>query len=160
MLCLEPVTGKNVYSLMDLQVAPEQETFVAPNAVSLAEAYVALTRDGHAFPFGLMDGETPVGFVMIGFDVDADWEDAPAVAYGSYNLWRLMIDRRYQGRGYGREAMGLALDFIRTFPCGPADICWLSYEPENVAAKALYASFGFVETGEFDGEEAIAVLRL
>lgn len=160
MLRLEPVTGKNVLALLELQVAPDQETFVAPNAVSLAEAYVALTRGGHVYPFGLYDGDTPVGFVMIGFDVDQDWTDAPAVAYGSYNLWRLMIDRRYQGRGYGREAMGLALDFIRTFPCGPAARCWLSYEPENTRAKTLYASFGFVETGDFDGEEAIAVLKL
>ena len=38
--------------------------------------------------------------------------------------------------------------------------CWLSYEPENERAKALYAAFGFRETGEFDGDEAIAVLKL
>ena len=37
---------------------------------------------------------------------------------------------------------------------------WLSYEPENETARRLYASYGFVETGEMDGEEVIAVLRL
>ena len=26
--------------------------------------------------------------------------------------------KRYQGKGYGRKAMELALDYIRTFPCG------------------------------------------
>ena len=49
--------------------------------------------------------------------------------------------------------MKLALDFIKTFPCGEAEYCWLSYEPENTVAKAPYESFGFVETGDMDGEE-------
>jgi ribosomal protein S18 acetylase RimI-like enzyme len=50
--------------------------------------------------------------------------------------------------------------FIADKPCGPAACCWLSYEPENETAKALYASFGFQETGEWDGDEKIAVLNL
>ena len=97
---------------------------------------------------------------MIGYDVDNDWDDAPEIAGGNYNLWRLMIDQAYQGRGYGREAVRLALEFIRSLPCGPADYCWLSYEPENDAARRLYSSFGFAETGEKDGEELIATLKL
>ena len=56
--------------------------------------------------------------------------------------------------------MELALDFIQTFPCGKAEYCWLSYEPENTVAKELYASFGFKENGDMDGEEIIAVLKL
>ena len=81
-------------------------------------------------------------------------------ANGNYNLWRLMIDQKYQHRGYGKKAIELALEFVRTFPCGKAEYCWLSYEPENVVAKELYTSFGFEETGEKDGEELIAVLKL
>lgn len=98
--------------------------------------------------------------MMIGYDKDDYWKDAPAIAEGNYNLWRLMIDKNYQNRGYGKQAVELALRFIRTFPCGKADFCWLSYEPENAVAKSLYASFGFIETGEKDGEEQIAVLKL
>ena len=97
---------------------------------------------------------------MIGFDVDDDWEDAPQIAKGNYNLWRLMIDRSYQNKGYGAEAVRLALEFVKSFPCGKADYCWLSYEPENEVARRLYRSFGFTETGEMDGEEIIAILRL
>ena len=97
---------------------------------------------------------------MIGFGTDDDWEDAPPVAKDSYNLWRLMIDEKHQGKGYGTAAMRLILDWIRSEPCGPAECCWLSYEPENERAKKLYAAFGFRETGAFDGEEAIAVLYL
>ena len=78
----------------------------------------------------------------------------------SLSMWRLMIDDHYQGKGYGKEAVRLALDFIRTRPCGSADYCWLSYEPENDVARKLYQSFGFTETGEYDGEEMIAVLEL
>lgn len=97
---------------------------------------------------------------MIGFGTDSSWDDAPAIAQNNYDLRRLMIDIKYQGRGYGKEALNLALEFIHTFPCGKAEYCWLSYEPENKVARDLYRSFGFVETGEKDGEELIAVLKL
>ena len=97
---------------------------------------------------------------MIGFGTDSSWDKAPAIAQNNYDLRRLMIDAKFQGRGYGKEALNLALEFIRTFPCGKAEFCWLSYEPENKAARNLYRTFGFVETGEKDGEEVIAVLGL
>ena len=160
MLRLEKVNGRNVWDILKLTVSEDQRDFVARNDISIIEAYTAITAHGYAFPFGLYEEETPVGFLMIGYDADDYWDDAPPIAKGSYNLWRLMIDRAYQKKGYGKEAVSLALDFIRTFPCGKADICWLSYEPENTVARHLYASFGFVETGETDGEELIAVLKL
>ena len=84
-------------------------------------------------PFGIYDDETPVGFCMIGFGTDDDWEDAPDIARSNYNLWRFMIDERYQGKGYGRAAMKQIVDYIASEPCGPAEYCWLSYEPENAA---------------------------
>ena len=160
MIRLEEINGKNVWGILKLEVGENQKNFVAPNDVSIIEAYIAVTHHGKAFPFGIYDGDTPVGFCMIGFGADDDWEDAPAVAKDNYNLWRFMIDERYQGKGYGRAAMKLIMDYIGSEPCGPAEYCWLSYEPENEKAKALYASFGFRETGEFDGDEAIAVLKL
>lgn len=160
MLRLEKITGKNVWSILKLRVSEDQESFVAPNDISIIEAYTAITGNGYAFPFGIYEGETPVGFLMIGFDADDCWEDAPSIARGNYNLWRLMIDKNYQNKGYGKEAVRLALEFIKTFPCGKTDFCWLSYEPENEIASRLYHSFGFAETGEMDGDEIIAVLKL
>lgn len=160
MLRLERVTGKNVWDILKLRVSDEQRSFVAGNDVSIIEAYTAITGNGYAFPFGLYAGETPVGFLMIGFDTDDFWDDAPPVAKGNYNLWRLMIDQRFQGQGYGTEAVRLALEFIKTRPCGEAEFCWLSYEPDNKTAAQLYRSFGFAETGEMDGEELIAILPL
>lgn len=160
MLRLEKVNGNNVWELLKLQVSDDQKNFVAANDVSIIEAYTTITGNGYAFPFGIYDDETPVGFLMIGFDSDDYWEDAPEIAKGNYNLWRLMIDKEHQRKGYGKEAIKLALDFIGTKPCGEAKYCWLSYEPENQVAAALYSSFGFKETGEMDGEEVIAVLGL
>jgi len=160
MLRLEKVNGANVWDILKLSVNDEQKDFVASNEVSIVEAYTAITANGFAFPFGIYDDDILVGFVMVGFDTDDYWEDAPAIAKENYNLWRLMIDKKYQHKGYGKKAVELALDFIRTFPCGKAEYCWLSYEPENTVAKGLYLSFGFIENGDMDGEEAIAILKL
>ena len=71
-----------------------------------------------------------------------------------------MIDRAFQGQGLGTQALQLSLDYLRTFPCGPADSCWLSYEPDNAAARALYHAAGFVENGSFCGDEVVAVRKL
>ncbi|SER08497.1 GNAT family N-acetyltransferase [Streptococcus gallolyticus] len=121
MLRLEKVNGKNVWDILRLKVSESQKNFVASNDVSIIEAYTAITANGHAFPFGLYDGEKPVGFLMIGFDIDDYWDDAPEIARGNYNLWRLMIDESYQRNGLGKEAVRLALEFINTFPCGKAE---------------------------------------
>lgn len=160
MLHLVKVNGSNVWDILKLTVSESQKNYVAANDTSIIEAYTAITGNGYAFPFGIYDDEKPVGFLMIGFDVDDYWTDAPEIARGNYNLWRLMIDQAWQNRGYGKQAVQLALDFIRSMPCGKAEYCWLSYEPENEAARQLYHSFGFEETGEMDGDEQIAVLRL
>ena len=159
-LYITRVNGKNVWDILKLTVEDDQKNFVANNDISIIEAYTAITANGFAFPFGIYADETPVGFLMIGFDIDDYWDDAPAIAKGNYNLWRLMIDKAYQRRGFGKEAVQLALDFIKSLPCGKAEYCWLSYESENEVARQLYRSFGFTETGEIDGEEQIAVLRL
>lgn len=153
------VNEHNFYALMHLSPAPEQQDYVAPNDYSLAEAYATLSAGRYVQAFGLYDNETPVGFAMIGHDCFSD-EIIPESYKNSYYLWRLMIDQRYQGRGYGKQAMTLLLDFIRTFPDGPAETCSVSFEPENLAAKNLYRSFGFCPTGEMDDDEEIAVLKL
>lgn len=149
-----------MWDILKLSVEERQAGFVARNDVSIIEAYTAIAGGGYAFPFGIYDDTTLVGFLMVGYDTDEDWDDAPEIANNNYNLWRLMIDKRYQHKGYGKEAVKLALNFIKTKPCGEAEYCWLSYEPENAVAKKLYSSFGFVETGDMDGEELIAVLKL
>lgn len=160
MLRLEKVNGQNVWDILKLKVAENQRHFVSSNDRSIIEAYTTIAGNGQVFPFGIYENDTPIGFLMIGFGTDDYWDDAPQVAIDNYNLWRLMIDEKYQNKGYGREAVKLALKFIKTLPCGKAEYCWLSYEPENDIARGLYRSFGFVETGEMDCNELIAVLKL
>ena len=137
----------------------ERYGFVASNVFSVAEAWATADNGGHAFPFAIYNDKMPVGFLMLGYVENAD-RDGVSVEKDNYEIWRFMIDKRYQNRGYGRQVLKLALDFIRTWPCGQAEYCWISYEPENVIAKKLYASFGFEETGEMCGDEVVAVLNL
>ena len=59
-----------------------------------------------------------------------------------------------------KKHSGLRWILYVPFPVEKQSFCWLSYEPENKAAQDLYRSYGFVETGEKDGEEVIAVLKL
>ena len=160
MVRLVKIDAKNVWKIIKLKVSDEQKDFVAPNDLSIIEAYVTITGNGHAFPFGIYDDDVPVGFVMIGYDVDDSYDNPPKIAYGNYSIWRLMIDEKFQNRGYGRTALQLALDFVRTFPCGKAEYCYLSYEPDNEKAKKMYADFGFKENGEMDDDEVVAVLKL
>lgn len=160
MIRIEKVNAKNIWDILELSVSKDQESFVAPNDLSIIEAYIAVTGNGHAFPFGIFENDDPVGFLMIGYDVDDYYENPPHIAYGNYSIWRLMIDEKYQNKGYGKEALRLALEFVRSFPCGEAEFCYLSYELENTKAKKLYSEFGFLENGEKDGDEIVAVLKL
>ena len=113
MIRLEAISGKNVSDILKLRVGEAQKSFVAPNDVSIIEAYIAITHHGHAFPFGIYDGDTPVGFCMIGFGTDDEWEDVPAIARNSYNLWRFMIGDRYYDPADCEEAMLRTADSIR-----------------------------------------------
>ena len=160
MLKLKKINRNNVGEILKLEVFDNQKSFVATNNSSIIEAYIAITENNYVFTFGIYKDDTPVGFLMIGFDVNSDDEGVPRIAKGNYNIWRLMIDKKFQGKEFGKKAMDLALVFVNTFPCGTAKYCWLSYESDNDVARQLYKSVGFVETDEKDGEGIIAILKL
>lgn len=141
---LREVTKDDVRAICRLAVAPGQMSFVAPNAVSLAEAlfepkawYRAVYADG-----------TPVGFAMLSIDPDAP----------EYYLWRFMIDARYQGRGYGRAAVGLIVKFVRTLP--KARELLVSWVPADGGPEPFYRGLGFVPTGAMEENEVVARLIL
>lgn len=156
---LRKIDSGNFEQIAKLEVEPDQVHFVASNVWSLAEAYATAASGMTALPFGIYENGIPVGFVMFGYD-SLDDPDEPPVARENYCLWRFMIDRRYQGRGLGKQALESCLDYLRTFPCGPAAYCWLSYEPENLRAKGLYEKVGFAENGQFCGKEAVLITKL
>lgn len=159
MIHLEKLNYDNFDDVFDLEIKEEQYPFVASNCFSVAEAYVTLINGGKVFPFAIYNDDTLIGFIQIGYGPNAD-QDGVSVEKDNYEIWRFMIDKKFQGNGYGKEALKLALDFIRTWPCGKANLCWLSYEPENVVAKNLYLSLGFEETSEMCDDEVVAVLKL
>ena len=158
MVTLRPITLENRREIFRLDVTEEQHRFVASNLSSAATAWVLITNGGHPVTFAVYADETPVGFTLITYGINS--YELPSVAEGNYNILRLMIDQRYQGRGYGREAMRLILDYIRTFPMGPAELVWIQYMPDNLAAKKLYESFGFRENGEVAHDMPVSVLKL
>ncbi len=160
---LVKVDTENFDSLTHLSVTEEQKKYLVENTYSLAEAYATVAEGRFVQCFGVYDEDVPVGFLMISYDFQSCCKaEVPDFIVNNYDIWRLMIDRHYQRRGYGREAVRLALKYIRTFPCGKADYCWLSYDPENEAAKQLYRSCGFEERPEWyiEGGEMPAVLKL
>ena len=73
-----------------------------------------------------------------------------------HNIWRFMIDERYQSQGYGKAALLLAINNLKE-KHGAREI-FLSVVPENTAAKNLYHSVGFQLTGEMSGSEVVMCL--
>lgn len=139
-LRLRDVTLENARTCMGLTVAPDQARFVASNAESLVQSKF----EPHWLTKAIYAGETMVGFVMYGRDPDFGW-----------GVLRLMIDQSFQGRGYGREAMRLVLADIRA---AGGESVGVGYEEDNGAARRLYQSLGFVETGEQPFGQPFAVL--
>jgi len=141
-MTLREITRDNWLQCVRLTVAPEQEAFVASNGASLAQS----KYEPEWIPLALYDDEEMVGFVMYGVNREE----------GKYWILRVMVDRRYQGQGYGRAAMRLLLERLRAIP--GCDEVAISYEPENEVARRLYASCGFRETGEILEGETVARL--
>jgi len=138
---LEPVTAANWRECAALTVRPEQTRFVA--AVTY---YLCLCAYGSTWhPLAIRRDGTVVGFCMWGVDDDASrW------------IGGLLIDAAAQRSGIARCAV---LHLIEQFESEPDCLeVALSYSPDNTAAKDLYASLGFRETGETedDGEEVVA----
>lgn len=158
MISLRKITLENRRAMFNLEVAEEQRQYVASNLSSVASCYVLSVNGGHPFPFIIYADEQPVGFVMITYGITGYEE--PSLAKDNYCILRLMIDKQHQHKGYGREAMGKILEFIRTFPAGGAQYCWIPYKRDNTAAKKLYESFGFRDNGEVFNNESITVLEL
>jgi diamine N-acetyltransferase len=148
------VTKDNWRELGKLKVREDQQNFVAANIWSIAESQFGFDhpKDGHwdMIPYGIYDDDRPVGFLMIGYNYSHPETQGFVI--------RLMVDEKYQGQGYGKAGMRWILDHYRADERVQA--IGISYEPDNDVARQLYASLGFVETGEIFEGEVVAVLRL
>jgi diamine N-acetyltransferase len=94
-----------------------------------------------------------VGFVMYTYaDKPGGTIDPPCIL-PSYFILRILIDKNHQRKGYGKQAIKKIIDEIKTRPHGKADCIYTSWAPQNIGSKMLFASLGFVETGEIDLDE-------
>ena len=140
MITLRAITEENFIDAFNLKLAPGQERFVSHPVRSLAQAYVYREQ---CQPFGIYEGDTMVGYVMVIYDYDIP----------EYDIWHMMIDESYQRRGYGSAALDLVLDYIKTKPFGSSNRVTLTCNRDNIQALKLYKSKGFTETGAEDEDE-------
>jgi len=172
-ITLEKISWDNYYKVLKLRTTKEQENYVASNKVSLIQAFVTLSNGTPVHSFAIKNGKTIVGFMQLMYDDDwtgyerEDWISSEEYKAHEgkpyYYIWRFMVDKKYQGRGYGREALRQTLEFIKSFPDGKAEFALLSYEQTNEKGRKLYGSFGFEEVFKeylHDDDEVTAMLKL
>ena len=141
---LRPIDEKNVLAIIRLNVTEEQEDLVAPNSVSIAQAAHTTNRWERA----IYADDEPVGYVLLSED-----HEKPR-----YYLWRYMIDKRFQGKGFGKAAMQQVIEYVRSIP-GATEM-FLSYVPSDEGPRAFYAGLGFEDTGVEHGGELEMRLEL
>ncbi len=130
---LKKITPENIEEVLALNVSAEQEPFVENTARSLARAWVYQST---AFPFAIYVHNTVVGFILLGY----------YALKNQYTVWQFLIDERYQHKGYGKAALQAGIQFlINEFHIKEV---YLGVKFQNTAARKLYSSYGFVETGE------------
>jgi diamine N-acetyltransferase len=140
---LREITADTVRAICKLEVADDQRGFVAPNAISIAEAHFTPQHWMRA----VYAGGEPAGFVLTYEEPDGE----------GYHVWRFMVADGFQRRGVGRRAMELLLDRWRSLGATEAT---LSVIPGNSGAIGLYESLGFQLTGDEHGGEAVMRLEL
>jgi diamine N-acetyltransferase len=143
---LREITEETVVPICRLSdtLSETQQKLVAPNAVSIAQAHFSK----QAWFRAIYADETPVGFIML-----YDNPEEPA-----YFLWRLMVAGPHQGRGFGRRAVELLIDYIKTRP--HAQTLGVSYQPSEGNPEGFYRKLGFRPTGEIEHGEVVMRLEL
>jgi diamine N-acetyltransferase len=143
MVHLRAIDESNRDAIESLEVSPEQQRFVSNAADSIAEA--AREPDGRAVYWAIYADETPVGFVMVSDEVGGR-------GYFPQYLWKLFVDQRYQGRGYGTATLDLIAEYFRRRP--EIEIMRTSCGQGEGSPLGFYERYGFEQTGEivFDNE--------
>jgi len=139
---MEPVTPDIWEACAALEVRPEQRQYVAD-----VSYYLCLCHYGSTWhPVSIICDGRVVGFFMWAIEDD-----------GTGNVGGLVVDAASQRRGVARAVLQTLIQRCESSP-GCTGLA-LSYSPDNCAARALYASLGFHETGEVLDEGAEVVAR-
>lgn len=148
MIEFREITEDNFYNVINLEVSKNQQQakFVAPNVRSIAEAW--LYRDaGDVFPYAVYNAEEPVGFILI--DVDEEERE--------YMIWRMMIDKNHQGKGYGKKIVEKAIQIAQARD--DMDTVIANYVAGNEPMKHIVTRLGFQEIG-FDEDDQEYLMTL
>ena len=147
---LRAVTDENRKAVLALRVEQSQTPFVGTVAGALQDALEI--PEGKPWYRAIYADDQPVGFVMLSWNVEPE----PPRIIGPWFLWKLLIDERYQRRGYGREAISLVADIVRAN--GAAELL-TSCVPGDGGPEPFYWRIGFSRTGELDenGEIILAL---
>jgi diamine N-acetyltransferase len=143
---LQEITGETVRDICRLTdtLTPPKKNMVAPNAVSIAQAYF----EKHAWFRAIYADETPVGFVMLYDDPDEQ----------EYFLWRFMIAEPHHGKGFGCRAIELLADYVKTRP--GAKVLETSCGQGAGSPEGFYRKLGFQRNGKMLGDEVGLTLTL
>ena len=144
-LKLRKIDESNFIDCFNLSLGEGQDRFVSHPIRSLAQAYVYYNQ---CTPFGIYSNDTIVGYVMVIYDYDEE----------TYNIWHMMIDEKYQGKGYGSIAIKLCIDYIKSKPFGSSNDVILTCNIDNSIAIHIYEKIGFKDTGERDDNELVMKL--
>jgi len=149
---LREITAENRAAVEALAVTATQSEYVTGVADSLVEA--AAEPDARPWFRAVYADDEPVGFVMLSDGITVDNPDY----IGPYYLWRLLVDHRHQGRGYGTAALHLAIDHLRTRP--DADVLLTSVAAGPETPLGFYLGFGFTPRGDVHQGELVLQLPL
>jgi diamine N-acetyltransferase len=148
------VTEDDYQAVMGLRRGPGQERHLGM-MISHFEDAIA---DAKACPryWSVHAGDQLVGFVMISDNIPAETLATDDDIVGPYFLWRLLIDHRFQGRGYGAATIDAVVRYLRTRP--NAEVLLTSCKAGDGSPQPFYLHYGFVKTGEVKwGEEILAL---
>ena len=153
---LREITAGNRAELEALTVTPLQARFVRDVAGSLVEA--AATPEAAPWSRGVYAGDTPVGIVLLSDGITAENMANPELL-GPYYLWRLLIDRAHQGRGYGAATVRLVTDHLRAHRPDAAVLLTSCVRGEG-EPYGFYLRQGFRDTGRTHEGETVLELPL
>lgn len=120
------------------------EEFVASNAYSIVESTFEKGWTAKA----IYVDNNMIGFTMYGYSYEDNF----------YEICRLMIDHKYQGKGYGKAAFSKIIDEMKKFK--DCHDIYISFDPKNEIGRHLYENFNFKDTGKIIDGEILYSLKL
>lgn len=145
-ISLESIDKNNWEEAIKLSVKEEQQAFIASNLYSIAEVQFL----DNFYAKGIYIDNKMIGFTMFGIDPDDN----------NYWIYRLMIDKEYQRKGIGVQAIYLIIEKIRGINDINIPLIMIGYNPENLSAKFAYKKAGFIETELSSWGEQLAKFTL